>query len=123
MAKDRLVTPSYCCILAANFLLYFGFYLLMPVLPFYLTEVFHTGNTMVGHRALLLYGSRPDDPSLFGLSARHARAQAALPDLVFHFYDDFCRLTCRRVADAFHHPADRPTALRSVRSPYRAIPW
>ena len=48
MAKDRLVTPSYCCILAANFLLYFGFYLLMPVLPFYLTEVFHTGNTMVG---------------------------------------------------------------------------
>ena len=44
MAKDRLVTPSYCCILAANFLLYFGFYLLMPVLPFYLTEVFHTGN-------------------------------------------------------------------------------
>ena len=31
MAKDRLVTPSYCCILAANFLLYFGFYLLMPI--------------------------------------------------------------------------------------------
>ena len=40
MAKDRLVTPSYCCILAANFLLYFGFYLLMPVLPFYLTFQF-----------------------------------------------------------------------------------
>ena len=29
--KDRLVTPGYCFILAANFLLYFGFYLLMPV--------------------------------------------------------------------------------------------
>ena len=48
MAKDRLVTPSYCYILAANFLLYFGFYLLMPILPFYLTEVFHTGNATVG---------------------------------------------------------------------------
>lgn len=48
MTQDRLVTPSYCCILAANFLLYFGFYLLMPVLPFYLTEVFHTNSAMVG---------------------------------------------------------------------------
>ena len=34
--KDRLVTPGYCFILAANFLLYFGFWLLIPVLPFYL---------------------------------------------------------------------------------------
>ncbi len=48
MAKDRLVTPSYCLILAANFLLYFAFYLILPVLPFYLTEVFHTGNAAVG---------------------------------------------------------------------------
>ncbi|MBQ4278604.1 MAG: MFS transporter [Rikenellaceae bacterium] len=48
MAKERLVTSSYCYILAANFLLYFGFYLLMPVLPFYLTEVFNTGHATVG---------------------------------------------------------------------------
>ena len=46
--KDRLVTPSYCAILAANFLLYFGFWLLMPVLPFYLTEVFAASKTAVG---------------------------------------------------------------------------
>lgn len=46
--KDRLVTPGYCLILAANFLLYFAFYLILPVLPFYLTEVFHTGNAAVG---------------------------------------------------------------------------
>lgn len=39
--KDRLVTPGYCFILAANFLLYFGFWLLIPVLPFYLSEVFN----------------------------------------------------------------------------------
>lgn len=48
MVKDRLVTSSYCLILAANFLLYFAFYLILPVLPFYLTEVFHTGSAAVG---------------------------------------------------------------------------
>lgn len=48
MAKERLVTPGYCFILAANFLLYFGFYLLMPILPFYLSEVFHTDNALMG---------------------------------------------------------------------------
>lgn len=48
MAKDKLVTPGYCLILAANFLLYFAFYLILPVLPFYLTEIFHTGNAAVG---------------------------------------------------------------------------
>ena len=46
--KDRLVTPSYCFILAANFLLYFGFWLLIPVLPFYLSEVFRAGNSTIG---------------------------------------------------------------------------
>ena len=46
--KDRLVTPGYCFILAANFLLYFGFWLLIPVLPFYLSEVFSAGNSTIG---------------------------------------------------------------------------
>ena len=48
MAKDRLITPSYCFILAANFLLYFGFWLLIPVLPFYLSEFFQAGNSTIG---------------------------------------------------------------------------
>lgn len=48
MQKDKLVTPSYCYILAANFLLYFGFYLLMPILPFFLIEEFRTGNAYIG---------------------------------------------------------------------------
>lgn len=46
--KDRLVTRSYCFILAANFLLYFGFWLMMPVLPFYLTEVFGADKFTMG---------------------------------------------------------------------------
>ena len=48
MAKDRLITYSYCYILIANFLLYFGFYLLMPILPFYLSEVFNANNATIG---------------------------------------------------------------------------
>lgn len=48
MGKERLVTSSYCFILAANFLLYFGFWLLTPVLPFYLSEIFHSSNTTIG---------------------------------------------------------------------------
>ncbi|MCI5814934.1 MAG: MFS transporter [Bacteroidales bacterium] len=46
--SDRLITPSYCCILAANFLLFFAFWLLVPVLPFYLAEVFAAGNAAIG---------------------------------------------------------------------------
>ena len=46
--KDRLITSSYCFILAANFLLYFGFWLLIPVLPFYLSEFFQAGNSTIG---------------------------------------------------------------------------
>lgn len=46
--QDRLVTPSYCFILAANFLLYFGFYLLMPVFPFFLVEEFGVSEGAIG---------------------------------------------------------------------------
>lgn len=46
--KDRLVTPGYCFILAANFLLYFGFWLMMPVLPFYLSEEFGADEASIG---------------------------------------------------------------------------
>ncbi len=46
--KDRLITPSYCYILAANFLLYFGFWLLIPILPFYLSEEFHAEHSTIG---------------------------------------------------------------------------
>lgn len=46
--KDKLVTPGYCFIIAANFLLYFGFWLLIPVLPFYLSEVFSAEGSTIG---------------------------------------------------------------------------
>ncbi len=46
--KDKLVTPSYLLIIAANFLQFFGFWLLIPVLPFYLQEVFGADKTSIG---------------------------------------------------------------------------
>ena len=48
MTKDKLFTPAFCYILAANFLLFFAFYLLLPVLPFYLKEQFMAEKSMIG---------------------------------------------------------------------------
>lgn len=48
MATDKLFTRSYICILAANFLLFFGFWLLVPVLPFYLKETYDCQATIIG---------------------------------------------------------------------------
>jgi len=48
MTKDRLFTGNYICILAANFLLFFGFWLLIPVLPFYLKETYNCPEAIIG---------------------------------------------------------------------------
>ena len=48
MAHPRLFTPSYCCILAANFLLFFSFWTLIPLLPFYLKEVYQQPESVIG---------------------------------------------------------------------------
>lgn len=48
MAKDKLISPGFCYILTANFLLLFAFYLILPVLPFYLREQFMTDKSMIG---------------------------------------------------------------------------
>lgn len=48
MGNNKLFSPGFCYILAANFLLFFAFYLLLPVLPFYLKEQFATGKSMIG---------------------------------------------------------------------------
>ena len=46
--KDRLLSRNYVLMLSANFLLYMGFYLLLPVLPFFLSESFGADNGTVG---------------------------------------------------------------------------
>ena len=48
MAKDKLWTGSFICACCGNFLLFFAFYLLLPLLPLYLIETFQTGATAVG---------------------------------------------------------------------------
>lgn len=46
--KEKLFSRSYLFIVIANFLLYYGFWLLMPILPFYLKDVFATGKDVSG---------------------------------------------------------------------------
>lgn len=46
--RDKLFTGSFLCACSANFLLYFGFYLLMPVLPMFLMESFSVNEAVVG---------------------------------------------------------------------------
>lgn len=48
MVKDKLFTRSYVCILAANFLMFFGFWLLVPVLPFYLDGTYGCPPAVIG---------------------------------------------------------------------------
>jgi len=46
--KDKLFTPSFYFACFGNFMLFFGFYLLLPVLPVYLMETFHASSSQIG---------------------------------------------------------------------------
>ena len=46
--KDKLWTQSFISACIGNFLLFFAFYLLLPILPLYLIEVFETNRSTVG---------------------------------------------------------------------------
>jgi len=46
--NDKLWTQSFISACTSNFLLFFAFYLLLPVLPLYLIEEFHTSKSYVG---------------------------------------------------------------------------
>jgi len=46
--KDKLFTSSFIFACIGNFLLFTGFYLLLPILPLYLIDTFHTAKSQVG---------------------------------------------------------------------------
>lgn len=46
--EEKLFNKNYLCLCAANFLFFFSFYLLLPVLPFFIIEQFHGSNAMIG---------------------------------------------------------------------------
>jgi MFS family permease len=48
MQKDKLFTKNFFYACLGNFLLFFGFFLLMPVMPLYLIETFHAPKSIVG---------------------------------------------------------------------------
>lgn len=45
---DKLWNSNYCKVMAANFALFFAFYLLTPLLPLYMNETFHASKGMTG---------------------------------------------------------------------------
>lgn len=47
-ARPRLWTPSFCAVAAGNFLLFFSFYLLLPILPMYVGETFSADKSLTG---------------------------------------------------------------------------
>ena len=46
--KERLWNSNYCKVMAANFTLFFAFYLLTPLLPLYLSENFGVTKDVIG---------------------------------------------------------------------------
>ncbi len=46
--KQRLWNGNYCRTMVANFMMYFSFYLLTPLLPIYLDAQFHADKDMIG---------------------------------------------------------------------------
>jgi MFS family permease len=44
----RLFTTNYLCICCTNFLLHFSFYLILPIIPFYMMEQFDADNALIG---------------------------------------------------------------------------
>lgn len=48
MNKEKLWNADYVKVMLTNFLLYFAFYLLTPLLPLYLTDVFGAGKDTIG---------------------------------------------------------------------------
>ena len=48
MSKERLWNRNYCKVMAANFALFFAFYILTPLLPLYLSEHFGATKDVIG---------------------------------------------------------------------------
>lgn len=46
--EEKLFNRNYVFLCLANFLFFFSFYLLLPVLPFFIREMFRSGNSVVG---------------------------------------------------------------------------
>ena len=48
MAKEKLWNSNYCKVMAANFTLFFAFYVLTPLLPLYLSDHFGATKDVIG---------------------------------------------------------------------------
>lgn len=48
LEEEKLFNRNYLFLFAANFMFFFSFYMLLPVLPFYIKQNFDVGNSVVG---------------------------------------------------------------------------
>ena len=62
--KEKLWNANYIKVMTTNFLLYFAFYLLTPLLPLYLSEKFWSHERCDWNCAERLYGCRPHHSSV-----------------------------------------------------------
>lgn len=62
--KEKLWNANYIKVMTTNFLLYFAFYLLTPLLPLYLSENFGATKDVIGIVLSGLYGCRPHHSSV-----------------------------------------------------------
>lgn len=46
--QEKLWTPGFIAACAGNFMMFFAFYLLLPILPIYLADTFHAGKSVTG---------------------------------------------------------------------------
>lgn len=96
MIKDKLFSFNFCYILAANFLLFFAFYLLLPVLPFYLKEQFMAGKSMIGFYFVLLYAGVFVYPAFFRVYARYFQSETFVSARLFCLHRYFRRVYVSR---------------------------
>ena len=101
MRKDRLVTPSYCFILAANlsilWILLLTPYFLFIYLKYFIVQHYDRYRTVLLHHFIVVY------PAFFRLSARCFCTKTSLPAGLFHIHTDIRRLYGGRYADDVYH--------------------
>lgn len=92
MNNDKIITPSFCYILAANFLLFFAFYLILPILPFYLKEEFMIGKSMIGFILSCYTLAALCIPSVRRIFAGYFRPPSLISGGLFHFHHHIWRI-------------------------------
>lgn len=106
--KDRLVTPGYCFILAANFLLYFRLLAIDTRIAILSIRSIQCRKLHYRHHSFLLYGSCLMHPSVLRIFSGQFCPQTVVSVSLFHLHDHVCRIHHCRVTH-FIYPVPHHT--------------